>query len=194
MTEEPRPATASGQLTSGRAEDLVLSKPTVELAPSYLAFLDELRLNGDRVWESMLPLAGEDAAGFIGRLARAETTALPPLVPTTTYWATLAGTVVGRGALRHVLTEELAEFGGHVSYEVRPSWRRRGVATALLRKILSTKKAREIGTLLITCAPGNAGSNRTIRANGGQLLKTSFVARVNRETNYYRIDAMPHPR
>ena len=43
------------------------------------------------------------------------------------------GQVVGRIALRHYLTEKLKEFGGHIGYEVRPSVRRTGVATELLR-------------------------------------------------------------
>ncbi|MHB8418772.1 MAG: GNAT family N-acetyltransferase [Myxococcales bacterium] len=174
-------------------QPLIVARPAIDLLASYLQFIEELRLQGDRVWDSMVPLAGEDGAAFVSRLAGAETAAVPPSVATTTYWATIAGTVVGRGALRHVLTQELAEFGGHVSYEVRPSYRRRGVATELLRQILSTAEAQEIGTLLLTCAPTNIGSNRAIRANGGQLVKTSFVARVNRETSYYRIELKSRP-
>jgi predicted acetyltransferase len=169
-------------------QPLILSRPSGELVASYLQFIDELRTPGDRIWESMVPLAGEDTTEFVAGLVRAEASAVPPRVPTTTHWATISGTVVGRGALRHELTPDLAEFGGHVSFEVRPSYRCKGVAKEMLRQILLTEKAREIGSLLVTCAPSNIGSNKTIQANGGLLVKTSFVERVNRETNYYRID------
>lgn len=173
---------------------VVLSRPTVELAASYLQFIDEMRIHGDRIWEGLVPRAGEGAPDFVARLVRAETSATPPRVTTTTYWATISGVVVGRGALRHELTPDLAEFGGHIGYEVRPSHRRQGVATEMLRQILLTEEARRIGRLLLTCAPTNAASNKTIRANGGKLVKTSFVARVGRDTNYYWIDlSAGHP-
>lgn len=170
-------------------EGLTLSKPAVELLASYLGFIDEQRSHGETVWATMVPASGEDAPEFIQRLRRAETAILPPLVtPTTTYWATISTIVVGRAALRHALTPELAEFGGHISYEVRPSYRRQGIATELLRQLLQTPKAKEIGTLLLTCDPANIGSNRTIRANRGQLLKTVFVERIQRDTNSYQIE------
>jgi predicted acetyltransferase len=165
-----------------------MERPAVERVASYLQLIDELRTHGDRVWESWVPRTAEDPAEFVARLVRAETAALPPAVPATTYWATISSNVVGRAALRHGLTDELAEFGGHVSFDVRPSYRRRGVATEMLRWMLSTDEARKIGSLLITCAPTNIGSNKTILANGGRLVKTSFVERVKRDTNYYAFD------
>ncbi len=167
---------------------LVLATPTVEAAVSYLELIDEMRTHGDRIWETMVPAPGEDAKAFVAQLVRAETAAPPPTVTKTTYWATMSGAVVGRGVLRHSLTHELAEFGGHISYEVRPSYRRQGVATEMLRQLLLTDKARAIGKLLVTCDPTNVASNKTIRVNGGQLVKTDFVERINRETNYYWID------
>jgi predicted acetyltransferase len=58
----------------------------------------------------------------------------------------------------------------------------------MLRQVLQTPKAQEIGKLLLTCAPFNVGSNRTIIANGGELEKTAFVQKWSRDTNYYWID------
>jgi predicted acetyltransferase len=171
-----------------KAQSLLLSGPAVGLLASYLQFIDEMRIHGERIWEGMVPMAGEGGPEFVARLVRAETLATPPLVAMSTYWATISGTVVGRGALRHELTRDLAEFGGHIGYEVRPSYRRRGVATEMLRQILLTERARGIGRLLLTCAPANVASNRTIQANGGRLVKTAFVERIDRETNYYWID------
>lgn len=171
----------------------MLSRPCVERAASYLEFIEEARAHGDRIWESMLPAAGESVADFVARLVRAETSAVPPAVRTTTYWAAIADTVVGRGALRHELTPELAEYGGHVSFEVRPSYRRQGVATEMLRQMLATEPAIKIRSLLVTCAPTNTGSDRAIQANGGRLVKTSYVERIQRDTNYYLIDAADAP-
>jgi predicted acetyltransferase len=109
-------------------------------------------------------------------------------VPDTVHWAILDGVVVGRIALRHLLDENLRRFGGHVSYEVRPSARRRGVATGMIRLLLETPRARSIGRLLVTCAPDNTGSVKAILANGGALEKTALVEAIGRETSYYWID------
>ena len=95
--------------------------------------------------------------------------------------------LLGRIALRHFLNDNLKEFGGNIGYEVRPSARRKGIATEMLRLLLLTPKAKEIGRVLLTCAPDNIGSNRTIVSNGGILEKTVFVQKWNRDTNYYWI-------
>ncbi len=148
--------------------------------------LDEIAALGERVWPAR-PDPGETPEAFVGCLLRSDTAPEPPRVPQTTYWATVEDVVVGQLGLRHHLTPELAEFGGHIGYNVRPSHRRRGFATEMLRQALATPKAREIGRLLLTCAPDNVASNRTIRANGGVLDRTIFVARIARETNLYWI-------
>ncbi len=171
-----------------QAQSLILFRPTVELVASYLQFIDEMQTHGERIWETMVPAVGEGATEFVARLVRAETSALPPLVAATTYWAAITDTVVGRGVIRHELSAELAEYGGHISYEVGPSHRGKGIATEMLRQILSTHKAKEIGTLLLTCSPTNVASNKAIQANGGHLVKTGFVERIKRDTNYYRVD------
>jgi len=57
----------------------------------------------------------------------------------------------------------------------------------MLRQVLRTPEARAIGRLLLTCAPDNLASNRTILANGGVLERTIFVERIARQTNLYWI-------
>ena len=165
-----------------------LRKPVANLISSYLESIEEMRQIGEIVWEGIIPKAGEDPLIFVERLNRAEMTPEPGLVAQTTYWAVSNNQVVGRIALRHQLTEKLKEFGGHIGYEVRPSARRKGIATEMLRLLLQTPKSREIGRLLVTCAPDNTASNKAILANGGILERTAFVEAWHRDTNYYWID------
>jgi predicted acetyltransferase len=167
-----------------------LTRPTVALVPSYLDFLDETAALGERVWP-VRPEPAEAPEAFVARVLRAEVAPDPPRVPQTTYWATMGEAVVGHIDLRHGLNADLAEFGGHIGYSVRPSQRGRGLAKEMLRQVLRTPKSREIGRLLLTCAPDNAASNRTIRANGGVLERTIFVERIGRETNLYWITLAP---
>lgn len=168
-------------------------EPSLQLASSYLAFIEDLRAHGDKVWDSMVPREHESALDFVARLKWEESNHGPSMVPQSTYWGVISdengdGMVIGRIVLRHHLNEKLRELGGHVSYEVRPAFRRRGLAKAMLQRILETPRAQQIGRLLLTCAPHNEASNKTITANGGVLEKTAHVASWNRDTNYYWID------
>lgn len=168
---------------------VAIRRPARELVSSYLEFIEEMRRHGERIWEGMIPQADEDPDAFVARLNWAEDNLGPTLVPTSTYWGVIGdGKVVGRIVLRHRLTEKLSQFGGHISYEVRPSSRRCGVAKGMLRQVLSTPKAKEIGRLLLTCAPANVASNKTIAASGGVLTRTAYVEEWQRDTNYYWID------
>lgn len=165
-----------------------LQRPSLSLVSSYMSFIEEMRKHGEKVWEGITLKSDEKLQDFVSRLLKAEVDPEPGLVSETTYWGVIDDQVVGRIALRHSLTEKLSEFGGHIGYEVHPLFRRRGVAKEMLKLVLESAKAREIGLILLTCAPDNVGSNKTIQANGGVLTKTAFVESWQRNTNYYWID------
>ncbi len=165
-----------------------LQRPSLELFASSQESVAEMRRLGETIWDGMTARDTESPADFVQRLLRAEHSPEPGMVSESVYWAVRDGTVVGRIALRHRLTANLEEFGGHIGYEVRPSARRVGVATEMLRQLLELPRAKEIGRLLLTCAPDNVGSNRTIVQNGGVLTRTAFVERIQRQTNYYWIE------
>ncbi len=61
------------------------------------------------------------------------------IVPHTTWWWVDGEDYLGRISVRHRLTEFLRDVGGHVGYYVRPSRRRRGHATAMLRAVLPVR-------------------------------------------------------
>jgi len=90
-------------------------------------------------------------------------------VPSTTLWWTDGAEYLGRLSIRHRLTERLLEIGGHIGYEVRPTARRRGHATAMLAAALPTARSLGIDPALITCDTDNIGSRKVIEANGGVL-------------------------
>jgi predicted acetyltransferase len=90
-------------------------------------------------------------------------------VPSTTLWWVEDETYLGRLAIRHRLTPRLLEVGGHIGYDVRPSARRRGHATAMLAAALPLSRGLGIERVLVTCERDNVGSRRTIEKNGGML-------------------------
>jgi ribosomal protein S18 acetylase RimI-like enzyme len=63
-------------------------------------------------------------------------------VPATFLVADVAGVIVGRVSVRHELNDRLSLVGGHIGYAVRPSFRRRGYVTAMLRHALGVARSR----------------------------------------------------
>jgi predicted acetyltransferase len=91
------------------------------------------------------------------------------IVPHTTWWWVDGEYYLGRISVRHRLTDFLRDVGGHVGYYVRPSRRRRGHATAMLRAVLPYAADLGLEQVLVTCDDTNEGSRRVIEAAGGVL-------------------------
>jgi predicted acetyltransferase len=90
-------------------------------------------------------------------------------VPSTTLWWDEGEAYLGRIAIRHRLTPHLREVGGHIGYDVRPSARRHGHATAMLRGTLPVARLLGIESALVTCDVDNVASRKVIEGNGGIL-------------------------
>ena len=103
------------------------------------------------------------------------------LVPSTYYLILSDEEVVGTISMRHYLTKDLEEFGGHIGYSIKPSARRKGYATEALRLILKLYKTK-YDEILIMCEDDNIASNKTILANGGILINQikKFGLKINR--------------
>lgn len=97
------------------------------------------------------------------------------------------GQILGMIQLRHTLNEYLRNFAGHIGYSVRPSERRKGVATWMLSSVLPY--CREIGLkrVMLACEPWNEGSRRTILANGGVYERTVHEPGENIDLEQYWI-------
>lgn len=136
-----------------------------------------------RVWESFLAAVDEAADGgrqpithdfvqFAADLRADEhTPRRPDLVPQSTWWWVDgpggSPEYLGRISVRHRLTDRLRRLGGHIGYDVRPSRRREGHATAMLAAVLPFAHGLGIDPALITCDATNLASRRVIERNGG---------------------------
>jgi predicted acetyltransferase len=73
---------------------------------------------------------------------------------------------VGGIVLRHIADDEVGQIG----YGVRPSARRRGLASWALGEMLTEARAAlDVDRVLVPCLADNTASARTIERNGGVL-------------------------
>lgn len=83
--------------------------------------------------------------------------------------------VVGAVNIRHYLNEALLLDGGHIGDGVRPSERRKGIATKMIGLALEECKKLGIYRVLMVCDKDNIGSARSIQNNGGVLENEPVV-------------------
>ena len=82
--------------------------------------------------------------------------------------------IVGMIQVRHYFNEYLEKYAGHIGYSVRPSERKKGYAKTMLKMALPFCNSIGLDKVLITCDEDNEGSERTIRANGGEFESIIF--------------------
>jgi predicted acetyltransferase len=79
--------------------------------------------------------------------------------------------IVGIVNLRHYLNDFYKDLG-HIGYSVRPSERKKGYATEILRQILDYAREQGLSEVYITCKKDNEASRKTIIKNGGISSRT----------------------
>lgn len=99
----------------------------------------------------------------------------PTWVVTDTFFAVNEeGRIVGIIDLRHTLNDFLKDFGNS-GYSVRPTERRKGYATEMLRQVKEVAKQAGMTELHMATFQDNIASVKTIVNNGG-VLERSFEA------------------
>lgn len=93
-------------------------------------------------------------------------------VPKSIFWLYVEGRPVGMGKLRHFLTDELLQDGGHIGYTIRPDSRGKGYAKLLLDGLIEQARHLEIEKILLTIEPQNIASLKTALSKGGYIERT----------------------
>lgn len=93
------------------------------------------------------------------------------LVPDSTFFCLdeERNIIVGAVNIRHYLNESLLLDGGHIGDGVRPSERRKGIATKMIYLALEECRKLGIEKVLMVCDKDNIGSAKSIINNGGVL-------------------------
>lgn len=149
-------------------------QPSVLLRPLGLADEEQaLRAHEELAHENFEFLLGLDSktpwSAYCARLnsQRFDVDLPEGLVPATFLVAEVDGQIVGRVSIRHALNAFLEELGGHIGYGVRPGFRRRAYATAILRQSLVVASSVGLARVLVTCDDDNVGSAKVIENCGG---------------------------
>jgi predicted acetyltransferase len=147
--------------------------PTTRLHAAFLACRDDW---GPGLHEDGFGLGPEDdvdsPAGFAAwvhartRLTHPAGTPCPDEKHSSPRWIVDNGQVLGGIALRHHFDDEIGQIG----YGIRPSARRRGLASWALGEMLAeARNALALDRVLVPCLADNLASARTIERNGGVL-------------------------
>ena len=89
--------------------------------------------------------------------------------------------LIGMINLRWNLNEWMLQNGGHIGYGIRPTERRKGYATKMLKYALLECKKLGLENVILGCYKDNIGSSKTIVSNSGILIKQE------ENKNYYKI-------
>ena len=126
----------------------------VKMGPEYREMAEDMLREWKASGEAIIPSAIDqaDIHDFPAYLDSLELTeAVPGLVPDSTFFCLdkERNILVGAINIRHYLNDHLLKFGGHIGDGVRPSERRKGIATRMIALGLEECKKLGITRVLI---------------------------------------------
>lgn len=162
----------------------------MELKNEWLNYLEEYRLDDsnanplgykkDTDYKEWLTIMTNEKNGINIKEGR---------VPSTIYFLMNNNRIIGHVSIRHNINNNfLSLYGGHIGYGIRPSKRRKGYATLLLK--LALEKCNDLGIdkVMVTCREDNIASSKTIEKNHGILKEIIYVPEENCNFKIYWIN------
>ncbi len=135
-------------------------------------FINEFKNAGEKLVPVALDQKEMDFQTYIDRLADESSGKEIPenWVPSSTcFLVNKKGKIYGAVNIRHRLTDALKVVGGHIGYSIRPSVRRHGYGTMILKMALAIIRTMDIKEVILTCSRDNTASAHVIQKNGGIL-------------------------
>ena len=147
-----------------------LVEPRPDLCETYRSLVEEFTAAGENLIPFPLEYPHDDFNALVDKLqTHSRGIDIPDrFVANTTFWLLdQHSEIVGVSNLRHELTPRLEREGGHIGYGVRPSKRRKGYGTLLLKETLNKAKHMGLNRVLVTTPKEHSASIRVILKNGG---------------------------
>lgn len=149
-----------------------LVEPCLEIEQAYIDYINDWVKSGEKIVPYASRREGQNYRELLIKWKREASNEAyeKDLVPATLYFLIdESGKIHGSTHIRHKLNENLIKHGGHIGYGVRPSERKRGIATKMLSLALPIAKELGIDKILVTCDKDNIASAKTILRNNGIL-------------------------
>ncbi|MBQ7865711.1 MAG: GNAT family N-acetyltransferase [Clostridia bacterium] len=175
-------------------DEMMLVEPGMEYAEEIMAYRQEMLDAGSSMDGCGNLRRCEKAQDWVDRnnaMKREETLPDRDKLVVSTQFAYVRkrdGRILGMIQVRHYLNDYLRDYAGHIGYSVRPSERRKGVATAMLREVLPFCKSIGLDKVMIACEPDNPGSRGTILNNGGEYWRTVHFAPKDIDLEHYWVN------
>ena len=155
--------------------NLILVKAEEKYREQITDMMDEWTASGEKIVPYAIRKTNyRDFDSYISSLEQKEVR--DGKVPDSTFFCldTDRNIIVGAVNIRHYLDEDLLRNGGHIGDGVRPSERRKGVATKMISLALEECGKLGISRVLMVCDKDNIGSAKSIINNGGVLENEIF--------------------
>lgn len=96
--------------------------------------------------------------------------------------------LIGCFQAHYVLSRSMSRYTGHVGYSVRPSERKKGYATKMLRKAKDFLSSFGFDDFVVSCLPDNIGSRKVIMNNGGRYIGSVYLEQEGVLLDRFRIE------
>lgn len=163
--------------TDRKAYDIYFIEPTMNIADAIADYRQEL-LEADCTFDGTLSLKRmpdmQEYVDYVIDRANPihETPEQNDLVTLLFCMRKSDSKILGSIQIRHEMDEFKRLYSGHIGYSVRPSERRKGYATRILKFAVDYCRTLGIKDINISCMTDNEASRRTILANGGKYRDT----------------------
>jgi predicted acetyltransferase len=147
-----------------------LVKPSVKYKDSFLEALEEFKIE-DKDYSVGFDNLEKDFDKYISWLEDGSNgiNLDDDYVPFTSLWLIDNGEYIGTVSIRHKLNERLIMVGGHVGYDIRPSKRKKGYGTLILKLSLPIAKQIGLDRVMLTCDNNNIASWKIMEKNSAVL-------------------------
>ena len=160
--------------------EVFLKVPSIEDKEKWYEYLN-INMDNPNTWkpnyESWLEQKANDLNGV--NLSEGE-------YPSSVFFLMDNDKIIGNISIRHAISDNF--IGGHISFGIKPSERRKGYGTIMLHLALDKCKELDLDEVMLSCSTVNIGSSRVIEKNNGVLKEIRQTDDVDYSYKVYSIN------